>query len=117
MPHQFVREICYYKSYYLDYFKTLTPSTQEKFNWVLQLIATTDRIPEKYLKHLTGTDGLYEIRIEHSSNTYRIFCFFDSGRLIILLQGFQKKTGKTPKEQILRAEKLRNDYFHEKDQL
>jgi phage-related protein len=56
------------------------------------LIATLDRIPEKYFKHITGTDGIYEIRVEVGSDIYRVFSFFDKGQLVILVNGFQKKT-------------------------
>jgi phage-related protein len=64
---------------------------------------------------LTSTDGLYEIRVEYQSNIYRIFCFFDQGKLVILLNGFQKKTRKTPKKEIELAEKLKKEYFNEKE--
>jgi phage-related protein len=66
------------------------------------------------LKHLTGADGLYEIRIEYQSNIYRIFCCFDKGNLVILFNGFQKKTQKTPNNELEKAEKLKNEYFENK---
>ena len=64
---------------------------------------------------MTSTDGLYEIRVEYQSNIYRIFCFFDQGKLVVLLNGFQKKTKKTPKKEIEMAEKLKKEYFNEKE--
>jgi phage-related protein len=73
-----------------------------------------DRVPEKFLKHLTGTEGLYEIRVEHGSNIYRIFCFFDEGQLVILLNGFQKKSQKTPAKEIDKAERLKKEYLEDK---
>ena len=76
MDKQFIRNIFYYKNYYLDFFATLKPEVQKKFNWTLQLIATIDRIPIKYFKHIEGSSGLYEIRIEVGSNIYRVFSFF-----------------------------------------
>ena len=79
------------------------------------LIATLDRIPEKYFKHLTGTSGLYEISVEVGSDVYRLFCFFYKGKHIVLINGFQKKTQKTPKAEIELAEKLKKQYFDEKD--
>ena len=72
-------------------------------------------MPEKYLKHLAGTAGLYEVRVEVGSDTYRVLCFFDKGQLIILVNGFQKKTQKTPINEIELAEKLKKQYFNEKD--
>jgi phage-related protein len=80
----------------------------------LQLIATLDRVPEKYFKHINGSTGLYEIRVEVGSDIFRIFCFFDKGKLVILVNGFQKKTQKTPKNEIELAEKLKKQYFDEK---
>jgi phage-related protein len=70
-----------------------------------------DRVPEKFLAPMTGYDGLFEIRIEYSSNIYKIFCCFDEGKLVVLFNGFQKKTQKTPKEEIERAMNLKNEYF------
>jgi len=84
-------------------------------NWSVQLISTLDRIPEKYFDHMTGSSGIFEIRIEVGSDIFRVFSFFDKGRLIILLNGFQKKTQKTPKNELEHAEKLKKQYFDEKD--
>ncbi len=80
----------------------------------MQLIATLDRVPEKYFKHITGSTGLYEIRVEVGSDIFRIFSFFDKGQLVILVNGFQKKTQKTPKNEIELAERLKKQYFDEK---
>jgi len=114
MNKKFIRDIFYYKNYYLDFFDTLRPEVKKKFNWTLQLIATLERIPEKYFKHITGSNGIYEIRIELSSNIFRVFCFLDKGKLVILLNAFQKKTQRTPPSEIELAEKLKKQYFDEK---
>jgi phage-related protein len=108
------REIFYYKDYYLDFFKILKPDVQKKINWTLQLIATIDRVPKKYFDHITNTTGIFEIRVEVGTDIYRVFSFFDKGNLIILINGFQKKTQKTPKSEIELAEKLKKQYFDEK---
>lgn len=115
MPEEQIREILYFEDHYLDFYKTLKPEVKNKFNWTLQLISTVERIPEKYFKHLTGTDGLFEIRVEVGSDVYRVFSFFDKGLLIILANGFQKKTQKTPKNEIELAEKLKKQYFDGKE--
>jgi phage-related protein len=107
-----IREIFYYKNYYLDFFETLRPEVRKKFNWTLGLIETLDKIPKKYFEHLTGTKGIYEIRVEVGSD---IFSCFDKDKLIILFNGFQKKTQKTPKSEIDLAIKLKKQYFDEKD--
>ena len=70
MSDIFLRDIFYYKNYYLDFFEKLKPEVQKKFNWTLQLIATLDRVPEKYFKHITGSTGIYEIRVEFGSDIY-----------------------------------------------
>jgi len=114
MSDKFLRDIFYYNDYYLDFFETLKPEVQKKFNWTLQLIATLDRIPEKYFKHVSGSTGIYEIRVEVRSDIFRVFSFFDKEQLVILLNGFQKKTQKIPKNEIELAEKLKKQYFYEK---
>lgn len=81
------------------------------------MIKQVERVHEKFLKHLTGTNGLYEIRIEHQSSIYRIFCCFDDGKLVVLFNGFQKKTQQTPKREIDKAEKLMNQYFENKNEV
>ncbi len=115
MDVEFIREIYYYEDYYLEFYNSLKPSVKKKFNWTLQLIATIDKVPEKYFKHITGSTGLYEVRVEVGSDIFRVFSFFDKGNLIILANGFQKKTQKTPKGEIELAEKLKREYFDGKE--
>ncbi|MCZ2476372.1 type II toxin-antitoxin system RelE/ParE family toxin [Aquirufa ecclesiirivi] len=110
----FIRDVFYYKKFYLDFFSELRPEVKKKFNWTLQLISTVDRVPEKYFKHVSGTTGLYEIRVELGSDIFRVFSFFDKGNLVILINGFQKKTQRTPKNEIEIAERLKKKYFDEK---
>ena len=81
---------------------------------VLFVVTVAERIPRKFFQHLEGTEGLYEIRIEFQGNIYRIFCCFDEGQLIVLFNGFQKKSQKTPTREIERALKIKADYFDEK---
>ena len=111
---QFYREVLYYEDHYLNFFNELKPAVQKKFNWTLLLIAKVERVPEKYLKHITGSLGLFEVRVENASDIYRVFCFFEEGKLIILLNGFQKKSLKTPRNQIKTAERLKEQYCYEK---
>jgi phage-related protein len=87
---------------------------QEKIEFVFKVIRTVQNVPKKFLEHLAGTDGLYEIRIEFESNIYRIFCCFDKGKLVVLFDGFQKKTQKTPKKEIDLALRLKDEYFNTK---
>lgn len=73
-----------------------------------------ERVPETYLKHLENTDGLNEIRIQSGSDIFRIFCFYDKGQLVVLANGFQKKTQKTPKKEIELALKIKAEYENDK---
>lgn len=87
---------------------------QEKIEFVFKIIRSVRNIPKKFLSHMAGTEGLYEVRVEFESNIYRIFCCFDKGNLIILLNGFQKKTQKTSKKEIDLALKLKEEYLNPK---
>jgi len=107
------RIISYFKSYFDDFYSAQTRKVQDKINWTIELIEFAEVIPEKYFKHLTGTDGLYEMRVQHGSNIFRIFCFFDRGNIIVIGHGFQKKTDKTPKKELERAEKIKQAYYEE----
>ncbi len=89
-----VREIKFYKNYFIDFYISLGSSTQDKIEYIFKVIRTVDKIPEKFFKHLHGTDGLYEIRIKAGSDIYRVFCCFDAGRIVILFNAFQKKVKK-----------------------
>ena len=115
MNEENIRNIYYYKNYYLNFFESLDYETKKKFNWTLKLISTLDKVPVKYFRHIKNSTGLFEIRVEFRSNIYRVFSFFDEGQLIILVNGFQKKSQKTPKKEIEKAEKLKKQYFDEKD--
>ena len=108
------REIIFFQNYFIDFYIDLDLSVQEKIEYVFKIIRTIDMVPERFIKHIEGTDGLYEIRIKTGSDIYRIFCCFDSGRLVILFNGFQKKSAKTPKKEIEKGLKLKAEYFKQK---
>jgi phage-related protein len=115
MDSQLVREVFYYRNYFEDFYKGLDKKTKQKVDWTINLLETLENIPAKYFKHLSGTNGLFEIRVESDSNIYRIFSFFDEGKLIIAINGFHKKTNKTTKSEIEKALKIRKQYFDEKE--
>lgn len=108
------RTIIFYENYFIEFYQQQDQKVKEKIQYVFELIKQMDRVPEKFLKHLTGTDGLYEVRIEYQSGIYRIFCCFDGGQLVVLFNGFQKKTQKTPQKEIDKAERLMKEYFERK---
>jgi phage-related protein len=109
----FKRQVVAYKNYFLDFYEQLPDPVQAKIEWTLNLIQVTPQVPEKYFKHLEGTKGLYEIRVEVAGNIYRIFSFFNKGNLIILGNAFQKKTQKTPKKELEKALKIMEEYLNE----
>ena len=108
------RTIVFYKDYFQTFFDKQTKKVKAKIVWTFDLIEDTQRVPETYLKHIEGKNGLFGIKIQFGSDIFRIFCFFDKGQLIILANGFQKKTQKTPKKEIELAIKIKSEYEKEK---
>ncbi len=108
------RQILYFKDYFLDFFDKQTEKVKEKIDHVLFVVTVSDRIPQKFFQHLEGTNGLYEIRVEFQGSIYRIFCCFDDGQLVVLFNGFQKKSQKTPSGELDKAVNIMNEYFDEK---
>ena len=107
------RQVVAYKTYFLDFYQELPDNVQAKIEWTLNLIRVTRQVPEKHFKHIEGTKGLFEVRVEVGNNIYRIFSFFDKGNLIVLGNAFQKKTQKTPKSEIEKALKIMEEYQNE----
>ena len=106
------RNIQYYKNYFIDFYNALDSATQRKLAYVIQYVKTESRWNEKFVKFIR--DGLFELRAMHNGNIYRVFFILDEGNIIILFNGFQKKTQKTPKQEIEKAIKLKNQYYAEK---
>jgi phage-related protein len=108
------RNIIFYKDYFQEFFVKQKDKVRDKIIWTFNLIEELQRVPETYLKHIENTDGLFEIRVQQGSDIFRIFCFFDQGQLVVLVNGFQKKSQKTPKQEIEKALKIREEYGNEK---
>jgi len=108
-----VRQVIIYGNDFWKFYNKQNQKVRDKINWTIKLVQTLERVPEKYFKHIVGTN-LYEMRIMSGSNIYRVFCFFDKGKLVVVLNGFQKKTQKTPKNEIKMALKLQTQYYDEK---
>ena len=103
-----IRTVTFYKDYFTEFFVKQREKVQDKITWTLELLEQLEKIPETYLKHIENTEGLYEIRIKQGSDIFRIFCFFDKGKLIVLANGFQKKVQKTPKRNFMLKPELKN---------
>ena len=87
------RKIIFYEHHFVEFYQKQDEKVKLKIQYVLELIKQVERVPEKFLKHLSGTDGLYEVRIEFQSNIYRIFCCFDNGNLMVLIKKHRKCPG------------------------
>ncbi|AXJ00183.1 Phage-related protein [Cyclonatronum proteinivorum] len=110
-----IRQVIAYERHFEDFLLAQPEKVQDKIFKVIEAIETLERIPANYLKFIHGTKGLYEARIQLGSNIWRVFCFFDQGKLVILLNGFVKKTQKTPRKEIDKALRLMNKYYEEKN--
>jgi phage-related protein len=108
------RNLFFFKDYFENFYENQTDKVKKKIIWTLKVIEEIDRVPEIYLKHLKNTTGLYEIRVQVGSNIFRIFCFFDLDNIVVVGHGFQKKSQKTPKQQIVRAEQIKKEYYESK---
>jgi phage-related protein len=108
------RTITIYKQYFPEFFSRQRQKVKDKIIWTFKLIEEIQQVPETYLKHMEGTEGLFEIRVQCGNDIFRIFCFFDKSKLVILVNGFQKKTQKTPRHQIEKALKIKEMYYEEK---
>ncbi len=111
----YIRNIVAFGNYFKDFKKGLSRNVLQKIYQVFILIMTTEQVPQKFLRIIVGSGGLYEIRIEEGGNIYRIFCCFDEGNLVVLFNAFQKKTQKTPTDEIERAKRIMREYFDKKN--
>jgi phage-related protein len=111
-----MREIVFYRlknqtcpiEKYLD---SLTDKQVEKIFFVLDLVEQLKIVPQKFLKKLKGTDGIWEVRVQQGNNIFRLLGFFDGDNLVVLNHAFTKKTQKTPSKEIRIAEQRKKDYF------
>lgn len=109
-----IRSIKLYKSYFKDFYIAQSKGVRDKINYSLYMVETMKIIPSKFFRNIEGSEGLYEIRTEYGGNIYRVFCCMDADFIVVLFQGFQKKTQKTPAKEIKMAERLRKEYFKDK---
>jgi len=109
-----IREVVEFENHFSEFIKKQPVKIQNKIFKIIEAIEILERVPANYLKMLSGTNGLYESRIQLGSNIWRVFCFFDQGKLVILLNGFTKKSPKTPKNEIEKALKLMHKYYNQK---
>lgn len=105
------RQLIFFRNYFYDFFEAQPDKVKSKIDYILFLIRIAEKIPKKFFEQITDYEGLYAIRIEFESKIFRIFCCFDAGNLIVLFNGFQKKTNKTPKKELEQAMKIKKEYY------
>ena len=108
-PMNSERRILVYKDYFLTFYRALEAGAQKKIDYVLDVLKMQDRVSEKFVKYIK--DGIYEIRASYNGNIYRAFFIFDEGNIVMLFNGFQKKSQKTPSKEIDRALELKKEYY------
>ena len=106
------RQILYYKKYFIDFFMSLDDGAKKKVSYILDMLKTQERLNKNFIKLIR--DGLYELRASHNGNIYRAFFIFDEGNIVMLFNGFQKKTDKTPQSEIEKALRLKKEYYGNK---
>jgi len=103
------RKILFYKDYFISFYRSLEAGAQKKIDYVLGMLKIQERVNDKFIKFIR--DGIYEIRASHNGNIYRVFFIFDDGNIVMLLNGFQKKTQKTPTKEIYKALEIKKEYY------
>ena len=111
-----MRQIIFYKTQsgktpVADFLDSLNAKQAKKATWVLHLIENSKRVPKEYFKKLSGTSGIWEVRVQSGSNIFRLLGFIDNGRFVVLTNGFQKKSQKTPKNEIQISEQRKSDFL------
>jgi phage-related protein len=114
-----VREIRFYRSRsgrsaVEEFLDSLTAKQAQKVVWALRLVEEMERVPAQYFKKLTGTADLWEVRVQHGGDTFRLLGFFDGPRLVVLVSGFAKKTNKVPRQELTLADERKHDYLSRK---
>jgi phage-related protein len=110
-----IRKTIFYKDFGKSFIRKQPIRVKEKILWTLDVIESHETIPKQYLKKIIGTKGLYEVRIAADGNIYRLFCFFEENNHVVICNGFQKKTNKTPYDEIIRALRIIKEYYDEKE--
>jgi phage-related protein len=99
-----------------EFLNSLNAKQAQKVLWVLRAVGELPRVPQQYFKKLEGTEDLWEVRAEFGGDAFRLLGFWDAGRLIIVTNGFAKKTQKTPEREIALAEQRKRDHRSRKKQ-
>lgn len=106
------RKIIYFGDYFKDFIESLNTDVREKIDYVLDMLKRLKKINPKFIKHIR--DGLFELRVAWNGNIYRVFFIFDKGNIVVLFNGFQKKSKNTPRREFEKALRIKNEYYEYK---
>ena len=111
-----IREIKFYRTAngrcpVEEFLDSLSGNAAKRVTWMLELIREVERIPECYFKKLRGTDDIWECRVQFGSNTFRLLGFWPGHSTLDLTHGFIKKSQKTPRREIKRAERFKDEFL------
>ena len=109
------RRIKLFGNYFMEFYQSLSAKEARKVDYILSQLETESRFASRFVKHIKEHGNLYELRMEYESNIYRVFFIFDDGNIVVLFHGFQKKTQKTPKNEIEKALRIRKEYYEYKE--
>jgi len=109
------RKIEFYKDYFITYYLGLPSSVQKKYEYVFVVIKQAEKVPIKFLKKIKDTQNLFEIRVESGSDIYRTFCSLEEKKIVVLYNSFQKKSAKTPSQEITKAIDIQKEYYEERN--
>ena len=90
----------------------LTQKEQQKVKYGLLLLKSQDKVSARFVKYIRN--GIYELRTLYNGNVFRVFFILDDGNVVVLFNGFQKKTRKTPESEIELAIKIKESYYADK---
>ena len=88
--------------------QALSKPEADKVLRALDLLRTEERLPRHYIKYVR--EGLYEFRVSHGNNEFRLFFIYDGDTIVVLFNCFKKKTQRTPHQEIEKALRLRKEY-------
>jgi phage-related protein len=114
-----VRQVLFYKTAATkcpveEFLDALSAKQAKKVTWVLKLLEELAFVPSQYFSKLENTTGIWEVRAQVGGDIFRILCFMDGNNVVVLTNGFQKKTQKTPRQEIDIAEQRKRDYLARK---
>ena len=108
------RKIIAYRDNFEKFYRSQDIKVQGKIDYVFDLVKFERQIPARFFKYLDNADGIYEVKVVTTFKSIRILCFLDKEDAVVLTNCFLKKSQKTPRKEIILAERLKKEYLIEK---